>query len=118
MAVIEILNAAKILKKVLKLGSAKVKVTLDGKPMKRGDVDFHSFRFDLEAWRDNPKEYFCSEHSYFHLKRPQLTVNGEDRYRETADADLHGNRVTIEVKFCDSPDGKSAHELKFDFPWA
>ncbi len=115
---LEIIAALQVLKKVLKIDKKKIVVTLDGEKLDRGDLDVHPFRFDLEAWRDSPKEYYCTEVPYFHPKSPQLTVNGEERFYESIDADLHGDRIALEVRFAEKADpAGTIRTLAFTYPY-
>ncbi len=115
----EIFKALKILRKLIKLGdTTKIKATIDDKPLDKTDVDFHLLMGVLEAWRANPQEYYRCEFSYMHPKMPELKINGNERFKETADVDLHLKEITLEIRFCDSPtDEPTQHLLKFVYPY-
>ena len=110
--------ALKVLNKLIKMGdTTKIKATIDGQNLDKTDVDFHLFHFDLEAWRNNPQEYYCCEFSNFQLHDPpEVTVNGNARFEETGDVDLHVNNITFEITFTDTPGGQE-HSLKFVYPF-
>jgi hypothetical protein len=116
----EVLVALKILRKLIKLGDTKkIKATLDGQPLDKTDVDFHLVTYVLEAWRTEPQEYFRCEFPYFHPDRPDLKVNGQEKFQEKADVDLTAKErgVTLELDYSDDAAGSQPHKLVFKFPF-
>lgn len=117
MNIIDLISALKILKKVLRWDASQLTATLDGNPFDKTDVDAHFFRYDLEAWRNSPKEYFRCEVPYHDPKHVQVKVDGHQKFQEKGDADLTGNTVSLEISYADNADGSGKHMLKFVFPY-